>query len=203
MHLKKKGSALTHSQSVFGITTLEISVDDWRFPVTLIAVCIPFFMVICVLQTRWGMRMARNMGNRIDRYTSKLLNRPPSTNPWQTTDDHGRVRACSSAANENDVLGGRRDGRKRPALRDRRTKSDSSSRFSTRSGATRGGFRHGLLHQHQTCGGGSWTWTMTERIGGFFAAIMNINRWSWLMWRRNKVKTDDPASDEGASMEQV
>ncbi|KHE80986.1 hypothetical protein GE21DRAFT_1275760 [Neurospora crassa] len=79
---------LTFVTSVFGITTLEISVDDWRFPVTLIAVCIPFFMVIFVLQTRWGMKMAKNLGNRIDRYTSELFNRPPSTNPWQTTDDH-------------------------------------------------------------------------------------------------------------------
>lgn len=160
-------------------------------------------MVIFVLQTRWGMRMARNMGNRIDRYTSELFNKSPSTNPWQTTDDHDRVRECSSTANGNDVLGGRRDGRKRLVLRNRRTKSDSPSRFSTRSGATRGWFRHGLLHQHQIRGGGSWIWTMMERIGGFFAAIMNINRWSWLMWRRNKEKTDDPASDEGASIEQV
>ncbi|KAK3347917.1 hypothetical protein B0H65DRAFT_159453 [Neurospora tetraspora] len=200
MHINRL-PLLTRSQSVFGITTLEISVDDWRFPVTLIAVCIPFFMVIFVLQTRWGMRMAKKMGNRIERYTSGLFGRPPSTNSWQTTGDYGRLRERSSTANGNEELGERRGGRKRPTLRDKRTYSGSSSRFSTGSGAKRGGSQHGLLPQHQIREGGSWM--VMERMRGFFASMMNTNRWSWLIWWRNKGITEDLAAGDGASVEQV
>ncbi len=42
---------LTFVVGVFGITTLDVSPTDWRFAVTLVAVCVPFFVLILVLQT--------------------------------------------------------------------------------------------------------------------------------------------------------
>ncbi|KAK1774918.1 hypothetical protein QBC45DRAFT_23176 [Copromyces sp. CBS 386.78] len=192
---------LTFVTSIFGITTLEISVDDWRFPVTLLAVCIPFFMIIFVLQTRWGMKKAKRWGTNIERYTSGLFGTPSSTNQWQTSSDYGRLRERPSTPNGNEELGERRGGRKRPALMNKRTYSGSSSKLATGSGAKRGKSRNGLLPQHQIHGGG--TWTMMERMGGGSALMVNRKRWNWLMWWRNKEKTKDPAASDEASVEQV
>ncbi|KAK0649449.1 hypothetical protein B0T16DRAFT_456866 [Cercophora newfieldiana] len=49
---------LTFVTSVFSITTLEVEVSDWPFPVTMTLVCIPFFLLILVL-TRPVMEAAR------------------------------------------------------------------------------------------------------------------------------------------------
>ncbi|KAK4242903.1 hypothetical protein C8A03DRAFT_39848 [Achaetomium macrosporum] len=46
---------LTFVVGVFGITTFDITTKDWRFPVTMVSVCIPFFILILVLQTRAAM----------------------------------------------------------------------------------------------------------------------------------------------------
>ncbi|OIW26757.1 hypothetical protein CONLIGDRAFT_557157, partial [Coniochaeta ligniaria NRRL 30616] len=53
---------LTFVTSVFGITTLDIQADDWRFPVTMVTVCVPFFVLIFVLQTRAGVSAIRKSG---------------------------------------------------------------------------------------------------------------------------------------------
>ncbi len=58
---------LTFVTSVFGITQFDISADNWRFPVTMVSVCVPFFLLILVLQTRAGMDLAKKLGGLIDR----------------------------------------------------------------------------------------------------------------------------------------
>jgi len=55
-------------QSVFGITELPIPPSDWRFPVVMVSVCVPFFTIIIVLQTRAGMNAVRNVGRAMDGY---------------------------------------------------------------------------------------------------------------------------------------
>ncbi|KAK3942007.1 hypothetical protein QBC46DRAFT_83929 [Diplogelasinospora grovesii] len=57
---------LTFVTSVFGITTFNISAEDWRFPVTMVSVCIPFFLLILILQTRAGMDAIKRCGRFID-----------------------------------------------------------------------------------------------------------------------------------------
>ena len=57
---------LTFVTSVFGITQFDISADNWRFPVTMVSVCVPFFLLILVLQTRAGMDLAKKLGGMID-----------------------------------------------------------------------------------------------------------------------------------------
>lgn len=39
-------------QSVFGMTMFDIAATDWRFVVTMILVCVPFMLLISLLQTR-------------------------------------------------------------------------------------------------------------------------------------------------------
>jgi hypothetical protein len=58
---------------VFGITTLDIQADDWRFPVTMVTVCVPFFVLIFVLQTRAGISALRKSGKYIDRHASRFF----------------------------------------------------------------------------------------------------------------------------------
>ncbi|KAH6605991.1 gtpase-activator for ras-like gtpase containing [Trichoderma cornu-damae] len=43
---------LTFVTSVFGITELHIPVTDWRFPVTMVLVCVPFIVLLYLIQTR-------------------------------------------------------------------------------------------------------------------------------------------------------
>ncbi|KAK3689860.1 hypothetical protein B0T22DRAFT_528634 [Podospora appendiculata] len=52
---------LTFVTSVFGITTFDISASDWRFPVTMVSVCVPFFLLILILQTRTGLGAIRKL----------------------------------------------------------------------------------------------------------------------------------------------
>ena len=60
-------------QGVFGITTLTIPASDWRFPVTLVSVCIPFFVLILVLQTRAAMELVRGFGMLVEGYFRLVL----------------------------------------------------------------------------------------------------------------------------------
>lgn len=39
-------------QSVFGMTEFKIAASDWRFAVTMVLVCVPFMLLISILQTR-------------------------------------------------------------------------------------------------------------------------------------------------------
>ncbi|KAK4192221.1 hypothetical protein QBC35DRAFT_373917 [Podospora australis] len=64
---------LTFVVGVFGITTFDISAEDWRFPVTMVSVCIPFFILILVLQTRAAMMMVRKFGRAMEYYFSQGL----------------------------------------------------------------------------------------------------------------------------------
>ncbi|KAK4179373.1 hypothetical protein QBC36DRAFT_363182 [Triangularia setosa] len=48
---------LTFVVGVFSITTLEIEPEDWRFGVTLVGVCVPFFLLILVLQSMDSVRL--------------------------------------------------------------------------------------------------------------------------------------------------
>ncbi|KAH7156841.1 cora-like Mg2+ transporter protein-domain-containing protein [Dactylonectria macrodidyma] len=43
---------LTFVTSVFGMTEFEIPATDWRFAVTMVLVCVPFMLLISLLQTR-------------------------------------------------------------------------------------------------------------------------------------------------------
>ncbi|KAL7810052.1 hypothetical protein V8C44DRAFT_124175 [Trichoderma aethiopicum] len=43
---------LTFVTSVFGITEFTIPVTDWRFPLTLVLVCVPFMILLYLIQTR-------------------------------------------------------------------------------------------------------------------------------------------------------
>lgn len=65
---------LTFVTSVFGITTFGTPVDDWRFPVTMVLVCVPFFMLIFVLQTRAGMKGVKKCGQFFERHFSGYFN---------------------------------------------------------------------------------------------------------------------------------
>ncbi|ROW02459.1 hypothetical protein VMCG_06145 [Cytospora schulzeri] len=58
---------LTFVTSVFGITQFTFTANDWRFPVTMVAVCVPFFLLIFILQTRAGMRAIKKLGDLIER----------------------------------------------------------------------------------------------------------------------------------------
>lgn len=64
---------LTFVTSVFGITTLDIKADDWRFPVTMVTVCVPFFVLIFVLQTRAGVGALRKSGKFLDKQVSRFF----------------------------------------------------------------------------------------------------------------------------------
>lgn len=56
---------LTQGQSVFGIQTFTIRVEDWRFLATMLGVCIPFFVLILVLQTRPAMEAVKKWGRAV------------------------------------------------------------------------------------------------------------------------------------------
>ncbi|KXX80744.1 hypothetical protein MMYC01_203827 [Madurella mycetomatis] len=64
---------LTFVVGVFGITTFDISATDWRFPVTMVSVCIPFFVLVLVLQTRAAMQMVRRCRLRVEGYFRLII----------------------------------------------------------------------------------------------------------------------------------
>ena len=157
-------------------------------------------MVIFVLQTRWGMRKAKKWGNKMEAFASGLFGRSPSTNTGQRTSDYGKLRDPSTP-NGREESDDRRASRRMPTLGDKRTFS-TSSRLSTRPSAKSGGSRRGLLPQHQIRGSG--TRTTIGRVGGFFTSMVARDRWSWLIWwKKKKEKTEDLATANEASIEQV
>jgi len=62
-------------KSVFGITEFQFSERDWRFAVTMVSVCIPFFLLIIVLQTQATMQAVRKYRQAVQRYISASLQR--------------------------------------------------------------------------------------------------------------------------------
>ncbi|KAH8735193.1 hypothetical protein BGZ61DRAFT_279721, partial [Ilyonectria robusta] len=51
---------LTFVTSVFGMTEFKIAASDWRFAVTMVLVCVPFMLLISILQTRsFGLLLTR------------------------------------------------------------------------------------------------------------------------------------------------
>ncbi|KAK3384966.1 hypothetical protein B0H63DRAFT_472038 [Podospora didyma] len=64
---------LTFVTGVFGITQLEIRADDWRFPVTMVSVCIPFFLLIFVLQTRAGLNAVKRWSKSAENYAYRVF----------------------------------------------------------------------------------------------------------------------------------
>ncbi|KAK3321607.1 hypothetical protein B0H66DRAFT_175982 [Apodospora peruviana] len=72
---------LTFVTGVFGITTLDIGPSNWQFPVTMVAVCVPFFLFIFMLQTRMGMETVKKCGRFINRHNNRIFGR------------HGNVRS--------------------------------------------------------------------------------------------------------------
>ncbi|GKT55688.1 LOW QUALITY PROTEIN: GTPase-activator protein for Ras-like GTPase containing protein [Colletotrichum tofieldiae] len=51
---------LTFVTSVFGMTEFTIPAQDWRFPVTMVCVCVPFILALILLQTRAGYSLAKH-----------------------------------------------------------------------------------------------------------------------------------------------
>lgn len=43
------------------MNNMEIAPDDWRFVVTMIGVCVPFFVLIFIMQTHIGMSLFRRV----------------------------------------------------------------------------------------------------------------------------------------------
>ncbi|KUI56309.1 hypothetical protein VP1G_03748 [Cytospora mali] len=64
--------------SVFGITEFTFSANDWRFPVTMVSVCVPFFLLIFILQTRAGMRAVKKVGDFTERNMGRWSDRSRS-----------------------------------------------------------------------------------------------------------------------------
>ncbi|KAF3763635.1 hypothetical protein M406DRAFT_323229 [Cryphonectria parasitica EP155] len=50
---------LTFVTSIFGMETFKIPPTDWRFVVIMVTVCVPFFILVLVLQTDVGTRLWR------------------------------------------------------------------------------------------------------------------------------------------------
>lgn len=94
---------LTFVTSVFGITTFVIGADDWQFPVTMVSVCIPFFLLITILQTQTAMIAVRKASVATGKYFKRLYGRAksvvsppgPGSGPGGNTDQgvDGRGRA--------------------------------------------------------------------------------------------------------------
>jgi hypothetical protein len=53
-------------KSVFGMTEFHFPADDWRFPLVMICVCVPFFLLILALFTRTGMKLIKMFGAWVD-----------------------------------------------------------------------------------------------------------------------------------------
>ncbi|KAK4166542.1 hypothetical protein QBC43DRAFT_332267 [Cladorrhinum sp. PSN259] len=58
---------LTFVVSIFSITTIDIEISDPRFVITVVSVCIPFFGLIMILQTRASMVLVRKIGRAVNR----------------------------------------------------------------------------------------------------------------------------------------
>ncbi|KAI3402059.1 hypothetical protein diail_4033 [Diaporthe ilicicola] len=96
---------LTFVTSVFGITKFTISADDWRFPVTMVGVCVPFFLLIFILQTRAGMRAVRELGDFIEANMGRWSDRSRSRHERRLQLQQQLMQAAESQAS---VVGGKR-----------------------------------------------------------------------------------------------
>ncbi|KAL2278029.1 hypothetical protein FJTKL_14990 [Diaporthe vaccinii] len=96
---------LTFVTSVFGITEFTFSANDWRFPVTMVGVCVPFFLLIFVLQTRAGMRAVRRIGDFIEGNMGTWSDRSRSRHEKRLQLQQQLLQAAESQAA---VVGGRR-----------------------------------------------------------------------------------------------
>ncbi|KKY30976.1 putative gtpase-activator protein for ras-like gtpase containing protein [Diaporthe ampelina] len=96
---------LTFVTSVFGITEFTFSANDWRFPVTMVGVCVPFFLLIFVLQTRAGMRAVRQIGDFIEGNMGRWSDRSRSRHERRLQLQQQLQQAAES---QTTVVGGRR-----------------------------------------------------------------------------------------------
>ncbi|KAL7951383.1 hypothetical protein V8C42DRAFT_303963 [Trichoderma barbatum] len=73
---------LTFVTSVFGITEFTIPVTDWRFPVTMVLVCVPFMILLYLIQTRpfiQCMEALHRISHALAILPSRLLRREPDS----------------------------------------------------------------------------------------------------------------------------
>ncbi|KAM0324841.1 hypothetical protein ACHAQA_007807 [Verticillium albo-atrum] len=64
---------LTFVTSVFGITEFTIPPSDWRFAITMVCVCVPFILLLILLQTRTGYSLFQRLAARIRRARDDLV----------------------------------------------------------------------------------------------------------------------------------
>ncbi|KAF4334260.1 hypothetical protein FBEOM_11912 [Fusarium beomiforme] len=70
---------LTFVTSVFGMTVFTVPATDWRFPLTMVLVCVPFMLLVILLQTRsFGVLLRRlsAIGSAPIRFIAQFRNRP-------------------------------------------------------------------------------------------------------------------------------
>lgn len=66
---------LTSPQSVFGITALDLRPDEWQFPVTMVLVCVPFILLVLMVQTHRGMKLVKDGAASVERFGRRVLDR--------------------------------------------------------------------------------------------------------------------------------
>ncbi len=95
------------------MSNFSISPNDWRFPVTIVAICLPFFFSILVLQTNTGMKLLRGFVDYVIRQPVKglarRLGRIETTRA--VTSHHSTVAATSSEGKHEAVSPGKRDAK--------------------------------------------------------------------------------------------
>ncbi|KAL9945772.1 hypothetical protein D7B24_008142 [Verticillium nonalfalfae] len=64
---------LTFVTSVFGITEFTIPPSDFRFALTMVLVCVPFILLLILLQTRTGYSLFKRAADRIRRARDDLV----------------------------------------------------------------------------------------------------------------------------------
>ncbi len=95
-------------QSVFGITNFDISPNDWRFPVTMVAICLPFFFFILVVQTNTGMKLLRAFIDHVIRQPVNILaERVGGVEQGRAVARHGTA-ATTSAEARNEAVSPRK-----------------------------------------------------------------------------------------------
>ncbi|KAM0278788.1 hypothetical protein ACHAQH_004979 [Verticillium albo-atrum] len=72
---------LTFVTSVFGITEFTIPPSDFRFALTMVLVCVPFILLLILLQTRTGYSLFQRAAARIRRARDDLVRRLRTPEP--------------------------------------------------------------------------------------------------------------------------
>ncbi|KAL8376027.1 hypothetical protein RB595_007235 [Gaeumannomyces hyphopodioides] len=120
---------LTFVTSVFGITNFDLSPKDWQFVTTMLCVCVPFFVLIVVLQTQAGMEMCKRLGGSLKGYFQGEDEQTKHRRELQSLAgrvDEG-VRMATRAATVEGGGGGEGgggNGKKQPLLFGRRKKAE-------------------------------------------------------------------------------